>query len=169
VALGAAMVIIVAGCAAKHASEPAATGARAAGDAHSRRHACDRSDQDSTSVAHAPLFLACAVDKPARLREQLLRSDFNPQLYDRACYSATLSVVVDASGMPEPGTVRIIRYTNRAFADATLATVPGFRFEPAVRAGTHVRQIVEWSTSLTVRRVGPSESPLQPMPGRPPC
>jgi hypothetical protein len=157
-------------CAAKHAGELSTTSAHSTTDAHSRHHGCDRSDQDSTSVAHAPLFLVCAVDTPARLREQRLRSDFNPQLYDRACYSATLTVIVDAAGMPEPGSVHVVRYTNAAFADATVSTVPGFRFQPAVRAGTHVRQIFEWTSSLVVRRVSAVGSDVsQPMIGRAPC
>jgi hypothetical protein len=167
-------LVCVAACAGRSSADPqhAVAPAREAGTTgHGRRgRSCDRSDQDTSSYAHAPLYLTCAVDVPARLVEQRLQPDFRPDMHDRACYSARLTVAVDVMGHPEPGTVHIVRYTDRAYAQAVEAAVPGFRFEPARLEGEPVRQVFDWVTSLTVRRVGPSDyGPLQPMPGRAPC
>jgi hypothetical protein len=128
---------------------------------------CDRSDQDSTGVAHVPLHRACAVDVQVRPLENRVRPDFQPPSHDGGCYSAMLEIFVDTSGAPEPGSARVMRTNNAGFAGAVLATIPTFRFTPARLGGTAVRQIFEVSMAMTTHAGSRAAGP--PAQRRPPC
>ena len=133
---------------------------------------CDRSDQDSSSHAHLPLYRACAVDVRAKPRRNGIRPDFQPTVRDRGCYSVVVEMVVDTAGGAEPGSARVLRTNDTKFAQSVLFTIPTYRFEPARIGDAPVRQIYELRTALMTRMVRTSEGggPQRPMPGsRPPC
>lgn len=83
-----------------------------------------------------------------------------------ACYSADLLFVVDSAGRPESSTVQVVRTTDRAFADAVVETVPLWRYEPAIRSGVRVRQIV--TTHQAIASVVVAVPAGSPPPSRPP-
>jgi TonB family protein len=83
-----------------------------------------------------------------------------------ACYFADLEFVVDSLGRPEVATARIVRSNYEAFGTAVLETLQGWRYEPAMRDGKTVRQIVtthQTAASMIVVSKGPG-----PPPGGPP-
>ena len=83
-----------------------------------------------------------------------------------ACYSADLLFVVDSAGRPESSTVQVVRTTDRAFADAVVETVALWRYEPAIRDGVRVRQIV--TTHQAIASVVVAVPAGSPPPSRPP-
>ena len=166
------LLAIVGGCSAKQTSlSPAGAGAQAEAPADSK--ACDRSDQDSSSYAHAPLYRACAVEVRARPKVNGARPDFTPPIKDGGCYFVAIEVAVDTAGVPEPGTARVLRTNDTMFANAVMSTVPTYVFSPARIGGTAVRQIFELSTAVTTYASSSRANPAGPvgaMAGRrPPC
>ncbi len=53
--------------------------------------------------------------------------------------------VVDRKGLPDPGTVELLRSTSYSFARAALAALPKQRFQPATIRGCPVAQTVDYS------------------------
>lgn len=166
-----ALLLIAAACSAKHSPAPSAAGERAESAAESKP--CDRSDQDSSSVAHLPLYRECAVEVKARPRGTGARPDFTPPKTDGGCYFVAIELVVGTSGQPELGTARVLRTNDSMFANAVMSTLPTFGFTPARIGGVAVRQIFELSTAMTTyasRSAATPAGPVGPMGGRrPPC
>jgi hypothetical protein len=165
------LLAITAACSAKHPA-PAVPGERAESAAESKP--CDRSDQDTTSRAHLPLYRQCAVDVKARPKTNVgARPDFTPPMRDGGCYFVAIEVAVDTSGTPEPGTARVLRTNDSMFANAVMSTVPTYAFTPARIGGAAVRQIFELSTAMTTYASKSAANPMGPtgpMAGRrPPC
>ena len=128
---------------------------------------CALRSRDSAYAVAGPVYRDCAVDRPARQTNNDIRPDWRPSspAPRNGCYFAELQFVVDAAGRPERGTVNIVRTNDQTFADAWLTTVPNWRFEPAVRGGVPVRQIVDSrKTVMTSVVVVPAGAPL---PSRP--
>jgi hypothetical protein len=120
---------------------------------------------DSVFAAAGPVFRDCAVDKKANLTTTNIRPD--PSAFASAsgpvngqCYSVELEFVVGEHGAPELGTARVVRSNDPSFADAWLKTLATWRYEPAIRAGKPVRQIVdERRTAATQVMLVPKGSP----------
>ena len=135
-----------------------------------RRAACDLSPSDSVLMQGRPLFKECSVDRPARFlnnggaRPNLPNTA--PSSLRSACYSADLEFVVDSVGRPETSTARVARTNSHDFAQAVLETIGVWRYEPALREGSPVRQIVttHQSAAVMVVVVPAGSGP----PGRPP-
>jgi len=102
---------------------------------------CQLADRDSVFLSAGPVFRDCAVDRPAK-SVRLTNTDYRPTPSRTTCYSADLEFVVDVVGMPETRTARVIRTNDQAFAEAVLASLSAWNYDPAVRGGTPVRQIV---------------------------
>lgn len=102
---------------------------------------CDAEPGDSVFAAGGPVYHDCAVDRKATLSNRPT-IDFRPATVGNACFSADLQFVVGANGRPETATARVIRSTNQAFADAVLQSLGSWRYDPAVRNGEPVREIV---------------------------
>ena len=113
-----------------------------AGSTSARRVACSLGPRDSVFLAGSPVYRDCAVDRAARRFSSSVRPDFRPTTPRSGCYSADVEFVVDASGMPEIGTARVVRANDQGFADAVLATLTRWKYDPAVRDQRPVRQIV---------------------------
>ena len=131
------------------------------------RGSCSLRAADSALARSGPVYRDCAVDREARLLTSNVRMDFTPSRSN--CYAAEIEVVVDAQGVPEMTTARVVRTTDGAFAEAALATLARHRYEPARVNGQPVRQIVMYQPKLTgtVTRVVVTGSGSQPPPPPP--
>lgn len=125
-----------------------AIGACSSNHAATGATACGLRPTDSVFAAAGPVFRDCAVDKKANLTTTNVHPD--PSTYSGAsrplngqCFSVELEFVVSEHGAPELGTARVVRSSDPSFADAWLKTLAIWRYEPAIRAGRPVRQIVE--------------------------
>lgn len=137
------------------------------GSSSSQRATCALSPSDSVLAGGRPLYRDCSVDRPARqLNVGAARPNFHTADMGSACYSADLLFVVDSAGRPESSTVQVVRTTDRAFADAVVETVPLWRYEPAIRSGVRVRQIV--TTHQAIASVVVAVPAGSPPPSRPP-
>jgi hypothetical protein len=141
----AAVVALTVGCAsaAPHTATPRPTS--------NRRPNCTLSKDDSLYTIRAPLYRDCAVDQPARLVTSNVEPDFRVAGTPQACYVAHMEVVVAADGTPEEPTIRVLRANDPQFADAVRTMIPRLRWQPAVRDGVPVRQVVEVTRSAEVR------------------
>ena len=128
-----------------------------------RGASCPLTQQDSAFLGRGSVYRDCAVDTKAKLVQQTARIDYRPTRPGNACYSADVELVVDTLGKPEISTVRVIRANDRGFADAMVASVPGWQFEPATLGGKRVRQIVNQHQAIgTVVVAVPAGSPPPP-------
>ena len=152
-AVGAALSLgIAAGCA---SAKPTGRGA-----------SCVLRPRDSTYAAGRAVYRDCAVDRPARLTNSSVRPDWSPPTTaNNSCYSVEMEFVVDEAGRVERETATVVQTSDRRFADAWMMTLPEWKFEPAIRAGVAVRQIVvagRTAQTAVVRSTGPVGT------GRPP-
>lgn len=108
---------------------------------------CDRSDQDTSTVAHVALYQACAVDVSARPIGQRPPA-FRPTT-GRTCFFVEFEVVVDTAGTAEPGSMRILETNDMSYARAARALVPTMRFTPAHRDGRPVRQVMRMGFGIS--------------------
>ena len=128
---------------------------------------CPLRERDSTFVAGGPVFRDCAVDVKARFVSGNQRPDFRPTAVRNDCYFADLEFVVSPSGTPETQSARIERTNDQGYADAVMATLGTWKYEPSMRAGVAVRQIVSEhrAMSTVVLRVPAGGSPPSGPPG----
>jgi periplasmic protein TonB len=100
----------------------------------------------------ADVFVESQVDKPVaplpgnpaprypdRMREKNVEGE------------VIVRFVVDTTGYVIPGTIKIIKSTNAAFAGSVRDALPSMRFTPAERQGKKVRQLIQspFTYSLT--------------------
>jgi hypothetical protein len=114
------------------------------------------------------VYRDCAVDRKANLTNPDVRPDVSAftgpgRSSGSKCYSVELEFVVNTHGVPEVGTARIVRTTDQAFADAWIKTLSSWKYEPDLRGGKPVRQIVEdHRSAATEVVVAPRGSPPTP-------
>lgn len=120
---------------------------------------CQLRSSDSTLMAGAPLYRECAVDTHAAnlTRGQGPMARPAGALHD-GCYSAELQFVVDTTGVPEQRTARVLTTNDQSYADAVIATLPTWRYKPALIGSTPVRQIVT-EREATAIKVGQMTDP----------
>lgn len=146
-------------------------GACAGGGVHAStpEPSCALLGRDSVFASRAPVYRECAVDRKAHLVTTDIRTDFRSTTPRTTCYYADLEFVVDTTGRPEMGTAQTVRTNDQAFADAVFATLNRWKYEPALRTGVPVRQIVSAHKTLSAIVsvvVVPAGSP-PPTPGKP--
>ena len=98
-----------------------------------------------------PVFRDCQVQTKAALLTKDIRPDFRPSTTNTKsgnCYSAELEYVVNEQGAVETKTVRVVKTTDQALADAIISILPQWKFEPAKLNGVAVRQIVSDTYSI---------------------
>ena len=88
------------------------------------------------------LYSQCEVDQRVRLVNSP-RADFSrlKPLGTSGCYSADYLFVVDAKGIPQARTVKMLRNNSVTYADAMREVINGLRFEPARKNGVAVPQL----------------------------
>jgi hypothetical protein len=122
---------VVAGC----ASGGAGTTAQSA--------PCDLRGRDSVFAAAGPVYRECAVDVAARFVAADQRPEFEPKMPPRSeCLYVDLQFVVSPTGKAELSTARIERTNDDNYADGMKANLASWRYDPAMRGGQPVRQIV---------------------------
>jgi hypothetical protein len=130
------------------------------------RESCTLTAHDSAFVSARAVYRDCAVDRPARFISTDVHPNFRPETRPSACYFADLEFVVDSLGKPEVAGARIVRSNFDAFGNAVLETLSAWKYEPAMRDGKTVRQIVtthQTAATMIVVTKGP-----MPPPGGPP-
>jgi hypothetical protein len=160
------MVLLVPAC----ASRPTAGASR-----------CPLTSNDSVFAARGPVYRQCDVDKRARwINREAVRTNYRPPPPPVArrgsgtiCYDGELEFVVDERGLPELETARVLRATDPEVGNAVLQSLPQWRFEPAQKGGTPVRQIVKerhivGAMTVAVVVVRQGERPPVSSPGGPP-
>jgi hypothetical protein len=152
-----ALACAIAACSSNHAATAATS--------------CGLRPSDSVFAAAGPVFRDCAVDKKANLTTTNIRPD--PSSYSGGsrpmngqCFSVELEFVVGEHGAPELGTARVERSNDPRFADAWLKTLATWRYEPAVRAGKPVRQIVDERRTAATQVVIVAKGSPPPTPPR---
>lgn len=113
-----------------------------AGGKSVRGRGCDLRGRDSVFAVIGPVYRDCAVERAARLLTTQTHPDYRPTTPRSTCYSADLEFVVDSTGRPEVPTIQVVRANDQGFAESVLAMVRGWKYDPAVRDGKAVRQIV---------------------------
>ena len=100
------------------------------------------------------VYLACQVDREAREARNNARLNWEPaggEIRANACFRAEARFVVDAAGVPEPGTAVLVSTNNSGFGAAVLAMVPDLRYAPGRLNGRPVRQVVTYRETVGVR------------------
>lgn len=116
----------------------------------------------------AGVYRDCDVDRPANLRKSPRAAFEFPR--DLACATVDLEFVVDESGHPVSEHARVVATSYRDFARATLKVLPRWEYEPAMKDGAAVRQVV---TAHVARMPERRAFVIRPAPGGgpalPPC
>ena len=120
------------------------------GDACSRLGSGSPFDGTTPNASAEPLT---GRDLYARLAGEPRRPHY-PDTMRSAGVEGTVVVqfVVDTVGRIEPASVRVVSATNAAFADAVLAVLPSYRFQPGVAQGRAIRMLAEMPFAFTVRK-----------------
>jgi hypothetical protein len=104
---------------------------------------------DSAWLAAGTVYRDCDVDRPARLLNPTVPTNYLPPAdVIQRCLTALIYVVVDTHGTPELSTARIARTNAPEFARALLRTAQSWLFQPALKRGVPVRQVVAVGRSL---------------------
>lgn len=128
--------------------------------AQKKKKNCPDPAPDSTA-GEMLVYPRCAVDKEARPIGNRPPLDWSPSAAgarNGACYRADFRLVVDSLGFPIANSIRLVRTTQRDFADALQAQIQQMRFEPARVDGRAVPQLVEYG-AITGVRVTSSSAP----------
>ena len=118
-----------------------------------------------------PVYRACAVTTKAVMITKDVRPDFHPSTSGNSgkhCYSVELDYVVNANGLIEVETARIVTTNNQEYAQSVVVILPQLRFAPAQLDGAPVRQIVMDKLALSTARVMVTEGSGRPSPPRMP-
>lgn len=116
-----------------------------------RRAACLLRSDDSVYLQGGDVYRDCAVDKQASVVTTNVHPDFRVTGPAGACYTAEWEFVVGENGEPEAESQRLLHASDDQFAEAVHAMIGQLRYQPAVRDGNPVRQIVIRRESAQVR------------------
>lgn len=133
---------------------------------------CAPAERDSVFAAAGPVYRDCAVDVRAKNLTRA-RLDYRPSSPPRngACYSAEIEFVVNAKGVPETNTARVVHTNDQGLAEATIAGLSAWKYEPARLGDVPVRQIVTEKSSMSamVVVVPQGSAPTRPNQRPPVC
>ncbi len=138
---------------------------------HASRAACDLAPSDSVFARGRPVYRECSVDRRARFVQTGVAPVFRPSNPRAGCYTATLTFVVDSTGKPETATAQV-RSNDADFGQSLLAVLGRWKYEPAIKNGVPVRQIVtsEQKAATVVVVVPAGSAPPSGRPrNAPPC
>lgn len=123
---------------------------------------CGLAPADSVFLAEGPVYRGCHVDRQARLLNPNVAIDFRPSRTPQPnsgslCFRTDLEFVVGPDGRAEAAGARVVQSTDAEYTRAVLASLPAWRYEPALRNGSPVRQIVRErrAVSIAMHRSGP--------------
>lgn len=118
----------------------------ASGGSRTASSACAAIVSDSV-LNGAAVYRECGVTRPVRLIGTPARPQYTPS---RSCTHATVDVVVDHRGAPVVSTAKVIRATDPGYASAIIASLSGRRYEPAMKDGVPVPQLVRIESGISV-------------------
>jgi hypothetical protein len=97
-------------------------------------------------------YTAKEVDRPARVFESSAQVISRARDMDIRGGSASVDFqfVVDSTGVPELATIRLIKSNDDKLAEIFRALIPQLRYEPAIKNGHPVRQILESGLEVTI-------------------
>ncbi len=139
IGIGAA-VALLAGCAQPHAASAPVPAAAA----------CQGYTIDRSWLRRGAVYQPCDVDEPATA---IQRTPTGYRPVDCKDASATVLLVVDTAGIPEPRTVRAVQSTSADFARAAVNALRQWRFSPAHKDGKKVRQAVQQRLDFRCQQV----------------
>jgi hypothetical protein len=118
------------------------------------------------------VYRDCDVDRKARPLGMMPRLQHTPS-GGQTCGRVVVDVVVDSTGRFVPETARVARSTDPSFAVAALSSLDAARYEPALKDGRPVPQLVrlEWAYGVTRVAIPAGTSPSSVRRPRtpPPC
>jgi hypothetical protein len=114
------------------------------------------------------VYRDCAVSQKAAVTEHV-KVDY--QALPRptgtsGCMSAEFDMVVDTAGRPIPGTAKLARTNNQAYATEVGRLLETVRYSPAKKDGQLVQQLVRYKSEAAFM-VTVVAAPAGSMPGRP--
>jgi len=116
------------------------------------------------------VYRDCEVDRKAHA-SVTPRLQYTPSGGQR-CARAVVEVVVDSTGRAVPATARVVRSTDPSFATAVITSLDGYRYEPAMKDGRPVAQLVRVEQGMSIvvvaRPAGTPRSSARP-PRGPTC
>jgi hypothetical protein len=112
--------------------------------------ACPGYDVDPAWLRRGPVYLPCDVDQPATAIHRTPTGYHSPDCENA---SATVVVVVDTAGIPEPRTLTAVHASSAAFAKAAINALRHWRYTPALKDGRKVRQVTRQRFDLQCRQV----------------
>jgi hypothetical protein len=134
-----------------------------------RSSACDPVPAEF-ALSGQTVYRDCNVDRKARQAGTLPRLDYTPSR-SQTCARVIIDVVVDSTGRPVQETARVVRSTDPGFGLAVLNSLGDMRYEPALKDGRPVPQLVRVDQGFSSVRVavpaGTPPSSVRP-PRRPP-
>ena len=128
-----------------------AGGGGAGSSSAERRASCLLRSDDSIYLQGGDVYRDCAVDRQASLVTTNVHPDFRITGPAGGCYTAEWQFVVGENGEPEAETERLVRASDQQFAEAVHGMLEQLRYQPAMRDGSAVRQIVTRRESAQVR------------------
>lgn len=108
---------------------------------------CSGTGRDSTTV----VFEESSVDQPVEVLDQ------RPPVYPRGLEAmgvtgrVVLEYVVNAEGVVEPGSVRVLEANDASFGESAVKAIEQSRFRPARIGGTAVNQLVRQAVGFRGR------------------
>ena len=118
---------------------------------------CGSGGIDTVFASVAPVYRKCEVDRPALA----IDTTFVPRgLHSPAqsCLSAVVEFVVDKNGIPLRQPVKVVQTNSLDFARVLLHSISRWRYQPAMKNGHPVRQLVRIEAAA---RPGPVLGPPQ--------
>lgn len=112
--------------------------------------ACEGYNVDRSWLRGGPVYRPCDVDDPAT---PIQRTPTGYHPLDCKNASATLLLVVDATGAPEPRTIRTVHSTSADFAKAAIRALRQWRYRPALKGSRKVRQVTRQQFDFQCQQV----------------
>ena len=130
---------------------------------------CTPLARDTIYRVSGVVYRDCAVDRAARPLASNPKPSFTPNTNGgQSCYIAEFEFVVDEKGRPETQTVQPIRSNDEAFSASVAQTIPEQLYEPAMKGGEPVKQIVTFKQGMSVMKmIVPAGAPVRPPAARP--
>jgi protein TonB len=106
------------------------------------------------------VYIESEMGRPVR-RDPASAAPTYPDYLQRQGIEGTVAVeyIVDTTGLADSASLRILRTSHPAFAEAVRAALPGMRFEPGEVGGQLVRQLVTQEFRFVITGQQPAEAP----------
>jgi TonB family protein len=106
------------------------------------------------------VYIESEMGRPVR-RDPASAAPAYPDFLQKEGIEGTVAVeyVVDTTGLADSATLRILRTTHPAFAEAVRAALPGMRFQPGEVGGQLVRQLVTQEFRFIITAQAPPVTP----------